>query len=515
MSYNGAGVFQLAAGNPVVTGTTISSTWANNTLSDIANNGLSNCITKDGQQTVTANIPFNGNRLTGVGNGVAASDAATIGQIQSGSAITLTGLSGTGDAIVANSAPAITAYSTGQAFLYIPTATNTVTNPTINISTVGAKTITQSNGVGLWSGALVVGTPYVIVYDGTNFRVQSGTLGGQTPVFGSRTSHRNYLIDGNFDFWRTGTSFNFTSNQAGYTADMWICGAGSGGTVTAVMSPIAVGTEPAGMTTPVTNVLQFQQSVSATTGNGISQRVEGVRTLEGRTATLSMWLWVTSGTITIPSVSLVQQFGTGGSSAVTTTVTTNWTVTTTPTRFSISIALPSISGKTMGTAGTDWLTVQLNLPSSVTFSLNTTQWQLEESPVNAPASGLPTPYEFRGYEEEVARVNRFVQVMANTGTYSLQMFGSGVFTSATNFQAWCPFVAQMRTQPIATFIAGSASSLLVQSGATFTPSAIAPVTTASSERGLTFNVTVAAATAGQGGLIRVNTTCLLIADARL
>ena len=52
MSRNGNGQFTLVAGNPVVTGTTISSTWANNTLSDIAN-ALTQSIAADGQTTIT------------------------------------------------------------------------------------------------------------------------------------------------------------------------------------------------------------------------------------------------------------------------------------------------------------------------------------------------------------------------------------------------------------------------------------------------------------------------------
>lgn len=68
MAYDGSGGFDLySPGNPVVTGTTISSTWANNTLNDIANNGLSYAITKDGQTTVTGNIPFAGFYATNVG----------------------------------------------------------------------------------------------------------------------------------------------------------------------------------------------------------------------------------------------------------------------------------------------------------------------------------------------------------------------------------------------------------------------------------------------------------------
>ncbi len=52
-----AGVFTLVAGNPVVTNTIVSSTWANNTLSDIAT-GLSTAVLKDGTQVATAQIPF-------------------------------------------------------------------------------------------------------------------------------------------------------------------------------------------------------------------------------------------------------------------------------------------------------------------------------------------------------------------------------------------------------------------------------------------------------------------------
>ena len=57
MAFNGAGVYSLPALNPVVTGTTISSTWANNTLNDIAT-ALTLCLTKDGQSTASARISF-------------------------------------------------------------------------------------------------------------------------------------------------------------------------------------------------------------------------------------------------------------------------------------------------------------------------------------------------------------------------------------------------------------------------------------------------------------------------
>jgi hypothetical protein len=78
MSRNGAGVYTLAAGNPVVTGTTISSTWANNTLSDIAT-ALTQSLAKDGQTTPTANIPLGGFKITGLGAPTTAGDALAYG----------------------------------------------------------------------------------------------------------------------------------------------------------------------------------------------------------------------------------------------------------------------------------------------------------------------------------------------------------------------------------------------------------------------------------------------------
>jgi hypothetical protein len=62
MSRNGSGIYQLPAGNPVITGSTISSTWANNTLTDIAT-ALSNSIAADGQTPITG-------ALVGIGDTV-------------------------------------------------------------------------------------------------------------------------------------------------------------------------------------------------------------------------------------------------------------------------------------------------------------------------------------------------------------------------------------------------------------------------------------------------------------
>lgn len=58
MAYNGSGTFLInSTGQPVVSGTVISSTVENALTADLAT-GLSTCITKDAQTTTTAIIPF-------------------------------------------------------------------------------------------------------------------------------------------------------------------------------------------------------------------------------------------------------------------------------------------------------------------------------------------------------------------------------------------------------------------------------------------------------------------------
>ena len=80
MSFNGTGTFLInTAGQPVVTGTTITSTAFNALTTDLAT-GLSTTITKDGQTVVTNNIPLNTFKLTGVGAPTATNDALTYNQ---------------------------------------------------------------------------------------------------------------------------------------------------------------------------------------------------------------------------------------------------------------------------------------------------------------------------------------------------------------------------------------------------------------------------------------------------
>lgn len=453
MPYNGSGVFTLVAGNPVVTGTIISSTWANNTLADIANNGLSSALTKDGQQTPTANINLGGFQLINVGNATTRTAAPSAGQVQDNQLVVLSAIAGTGDAITASTAPAITAIATDSKWIYTPTTTNTISNPTINLNALGAKTITQSNGIGLWAAAFVVGTPYELLYDGTNFRVQSGAFGApvnnaQILIPGASSSFRNRFIDGNFDFWDTVTTVTPPTGVDTYAADMWLTNTGSSGTATITQRLFAPGGEPLQNTSPCRNFMQWNQTVSATINPVLGQKIESVATFEGRSCTLSVKLWVNASTLTIPSVKVVQNFGTGGSPSgqTVTTVTTGWNVTTAVQTFSVRIDVPSTTGKTLGTNSNDNLFVALNLPSGLTFTLNISQMQVEDCPAGAPTAGLPTQFEFRGYALEKSLITRYLRVYS-AGSIANQTLGQAAISNSTSFFANFVFENPMRAQP--------------------------------------------------------------------
>jgi hypothetical protein len=79
MSRNGTGTYNLPAGNPVITGTTISSTWANTTLTDIAN-ALTGSVAADGQTPMTGSLDMNTNRIINLLAGNAAGDAVEYDQ---------------------------------------------------------------------------------------------------------------------------------------------------------------------------------------------------------------------------------------------------------------------------------------------------------------------------------------------------------------------------------------------------------------------------------------------------
>lgn len=191
MSFNGSGTFQInTAGQPVVTGTVISSTAFNALTADLAT-GLSTCITKDGQTTPTANIPMGSNKITGLASGTVATDAVNLGQLQSTTAKLLGSVSGT-NTITAAGSPAVTAYAAGQMFYFVAAGANTGA-VTLNIDSLGAKAVTRDGSTALVAGDIASGEVVMVVYDGTRFQtIGPNTFNGTLPVANGGTGQTSY-----------------------------------------------------------------------------------------------------------------------------------------------------------------------------------------------------------------------------------------------------------------------------------------------------------------------------------
>jgi hypothetical protein len=171
VSYNGSGVFTInTAGQPVITGTTISSTTFNNLTADLAT-GLTTALTKDGQSTPTANIGMGAFKITNLAAGTVASDAARLDQVQGGAATFIT-VAGT-DTLTGTTTPALAAYATGNQFSFVVANTNTGA-VTINVDGLGAKAITRTGTTALVAADMVAGQAVEIIYDGTRFQLVNG-----------------------------------------------------------------------------------------------------------------------------------------------------------------------------------------------------------------------------------------------------------------------------------------------------------------------------------------------------
>ena len=169
MSYNGSGTFNInSAGQPVVSGTVISSTAFNALTADLGT-GLTTALTKDGQTTPTANIPMGTYKITNLGAGTVATDAVRLSQLQNFSTGTLITVAGT-DTITGTVSPSLTAYTAGQIFSFVVGTTNTGA-VTLNIDGLGAKSVTRTGAIALVAGGMVTGQVALVEYDGTRFQL--------------------------------------------------------------------------------------------------------------------------------------------------------------------------------------------------------------------------------------------------------------------------------------------------------------------------------------------------------
>lgn len=209
-----SGSFSLVSGNPVISGTTISSSVQNNTLSDIAT-GLSTCLLKDGSQTVTANISLAGFKVTNLGTATARTDAASLANIQDASGTYVSTVGGTADAITLTPSPAIGAYVAGQRFSWIASGANT-TATTVNVSGLGAKSLTKNGTRDLVAGDIPSGSLVIATYDGTRFQLVFSNRTEAIVSVASASTVNLSAINGYFaDITGTTTITSFGTETAG------------------------------------------------------------------------------------------------------------------------------------------------------------------------------------------------------------------------------------------------------------------------------------------------------------
>jgi hypothetical protein len=206
---------------------------------------------------------------------------------------------------------------------------------------------------------------------------QQDNLGGAVPPF---AAGKNKIINGDFGVWQRGTSFTYTA-ATNYTADRFTVASGVGGTVVVTQQAFTPGTAPvAGYEGAF--FLNANYTASGTSVSDTGQYIEDVRTFAGQTITVSIWARVSSGTHQI-TPQAVQRFGTGGSSAGATNGA-NWILTTEWQRFSSTINVPSVAGKTIGAGSSCQIRFESGTSGVKSFSF----WGLQ-----AEAGTVATPFQ--------------------------------------------------------------------------------------------------------------------------
>jgi hypothetical protein len=273
-----SGTYTLPAGNPVVTGTTITSTWANTTLSDIAT-ALTGSVATDGTSPMTGILQMGNNKITGVADGTASSDVATVNQISNP---TITG--GTIDG-----APIGAANPKNGAFLALSATsaalTGTCTAPTVTPGTDNSTKIATTAFVQSAISAVSSGV--------TSFNGRSGVV---TLSSGDVTTALGYT-----PYNSSGATVITTSNISSYAPT--VSGTGAYGTwgisISGNAATASTATNQSGGTVSATSITS-SGAVTSTSAGGYSALQSNALGLYGASTTLSHngsgFVWTQAGT---------------------------------------------------------------------------------------------------------------------------------------------------------------------------------------------------------------------------
>jgi hypothetical protein len=251
MSRNGSGTYTLPAGNPVVTGTVISTTWANNTMNDLAA-AITDSVAADGQTPMTGPLNVNSNKVVNLANATVATDAVNYGQFStptfSGAVVCSSTLTVTG-ATVLNSTLAVGGNTTvtgdgsftgngtfggnlavnGTGQIKFPNGTTAQRSATPVVGSVRFNTTLQTfEGYSTYSGQTISSitrvTTTATLTTAANHNLTTGTfvtVSGATPVEYNGTFSITVVDATSFTYTMTATPSGSASPVGSYKVGYW------------------------------------------------------------------------------------------------------------------------------------------------------------------------------------------------------------------------------------------------------------------------------------------------------
>jgi hypothetical protein len=309
-------------------------------------------------------------------------------------------------------------------------------------------TATNGTSIVLTSGALTSDVLNVIAYSAmtiTDTYTQAQADARFVQQSNNFFAGKNKIING--DFAINQRNFTSTTSNNVYGFDRFY-NEYSAGTSTYSAQTFTVGSAPVAGYESQNFARVVTTGQTGTCYCVFAQKIEDVRTLAGQTITVSFWAKAGSGTPKI-SAGVTQIFGSGGSAGVLTLASSVPTLTTSWARYSFTINVPSISGKTIGTgsslAAYPILSDNAVLGSTVGAQNNTFDiWG-----VQVEAGSIATPFQTATgtIAGELAACQRYFYRLQNGG--SLAPVGNGAMYSGTSGYPQHAFPTMMRTVPTA------------------------------------------------------------------
>jgi len=266
---------------------------------------------------------------------------------------------------------------------------------------------------------------------------------GQSRLPGPLDGFRNKIINGDFDVWQRGTSFgNANFGTGNYCADRWLTRFDASGSDRAFSRQAFT----PGQTDVPGEPKYFGRYAVSAVGTGatyrvLEQKIEGVRTLAGKKATLTLYAKAAAA-LTLPQIRLRQDFGTGGapSAAVDIVAASNIAVGTGWAKLQYVVDIPPLAAKTIGTSGNDQLALTIFLPVGTTFTFDIAHVSLVEGDATAEAD----PFSPRHIQQEMAMCERYYERRS--------FFHTGYGPGGGALEIDVPFRVQKRGTPTMTIL---------------------------------------------------------------